>query len=109
MIDLCMLAISLFALIWGIMEYKKHKKEKDNELFSMHDREYMENPKIQKVVRYLHKHSPSDEKPEPFETETFLRFFEELGLYLDQADLNMDKVDYFFGYYIRRMFESERG
>ena len=49
----------------------------------------MDNTHIQKVVRYLRDFDASDEEPDAYEVEVFLRYFEELGTYLKRKSLIM--------------------
>ena len=69
----------------------------------------MENEKVQKVVKYLRKIEPEKEQPSVYELELFLRFFEELGLYLGKSSIKPKEVKSFFGYYLQELYESEKG
>ncbi len=52
---------------------------------------------------------PDDVKPRPYQTELFLRFFEELGVYLRNDNLPKDDVINFFGFYLEQIYKTERG
>lgn len=106
----CVLAI--MAIIAGIVswiEYKGHKQKANNKLLSQLNKRYIDNKDIQVVVRYLRKIDADDTKPKPYQTELFLRFFEELGVYLGDNNLPKEDVVNFFGYYLERMYETDRG
>lgn len=44
-----------------------------------------------------------------YQLEVFLRFFEELGLYMDTNSLETNDVDKFFGYYLRQLYTTSNG
>lgn len=106
----CILAI--MAIIAGFVswfEYRSHKQKENNKLLSQLNKRYINNKDIQIVVKYLRKIDPDDTKPTPYQTELFLRFFEELGVYLRYNNLQIDDVINFFGYYLERLYETDRG
>ena len=106
----CVLAI--MAIIAGVVswfEYRSHKQKENNKLLSQLNKRYINNTGIQIVVKYLCKIDADDIKPKPYQTELFLRFFEELGVYLRNNNLPKEDVVNFFGYYLERMYESDRG
>lgn len=106
----CVLAI--MAIIAGVVswfEYRSHKQKENNKLLSQLNKRYISNEHIQAVVKYLRKIDADDSKPKPYQTELFLRFFEELGVYLRNNNLPKEDVVNFFGYYLDRMYETDRG
>lgn len=106
----CILAI--MAIIAGAVswfEYKSHKQKENNKLLSQLNRRYVNSEDIQSVVRYLREVGADDTKPTPYQTELFLRFFEELGVYLRDNDNLKDDFDNFFGFYLKRMYQTDRG
>lgn len=107
----CVLAI--MAIIAGLVswfEYRSHKQKENNKLLSQLNKRYIENQDIQTVVKYLRKIDADKETtPSPYQTELFLRFFEELGVYLRNNSLPQDDVVNFFGYYLERMYETNEG
>ncbi len=44
-----------------------------------------------------------------YQLEVFLRFFEELGLYMKTDSLKAKDVDKFFGYYLRQLYTTPNG
>lgn len=106
----CILAI--MAIIAGVVswnEYKNHKQKENNKLLSQLNRRYTCNNDIQFVVRYLREIDPDKDKPRPYQTELFLRFFEELGVYLGNKSLPKDDVMNFFGFYLEQLYKTEKG
>ena len=101
--------ITFGGVVIGCWEYGKHVDEKKNELFSHLNKEYLKSEDIQDVVKYLQHTNPTNEKPTPYQVNIFLRFFEEMGLYLENKDIDAQKVNYFFGYYFNELLTSEKG
>ncbi|MBQ7421800.1 MAG: hypothetical protein IJV27_06660 [Prevotella sp.] len=104
--------LAIMAVVAGfisLIEYCSHKQKENNKLFSQLNKRYINNTDIQIVVRYLRKIDADDIKPKPYQTELFLRFFEELGVYLRNDNLPQKDVVNFFGYYLERMYETDRG
>ena len=101
------------AIIAGLVswfEYRSHKQKENNKLLSQLNKRYIENQDIQTVVKYLRKIDADKETtPSPYQTELFLRFFEELGVYLRNNSLPQDDVVNFFGYYLERMYKTDIG
>lgn len=100
------------AIVAGIIswfEHTSHKQKENNKLLSQLNNRYLNDKDIQSVIRYIRVIAPDDDKPKPYQTELFLRFFEELGVYLRDDSLPIEDVDNFFGYYLKRLYESERG
>lgn len=106
------LGILIVAVVAAIISYKElcsHKNKEDNKLLSQLNMRYINNKDIQAVVKYLREIEPSDTEPDAYQIEIFLRFFEELGLYLKTNSLKMEDVSVFFGYYFNRYETTERG
>ena len=106
----CVLAF--MAIIAGVVswfEYRSHKEKENNKLLSQLNKRYINNNDIKIVVKYLRMVDADDTKPKPYQTELFLRFFEELGVYLRNNNLPKDDVVNFFGYYLERMYKTDRG
>lgn len=61
------------------------------------------------MLRYLREFDASDEEPAAYQVELFLRFFEELAVYLKSKSLNPDDVKQFFDFYFRQFESSDRG
>lgn len=102
-------AIAAFiAVIYGIKEYKHHKKEEKIQLLLKYNERYMTDPTIKKVVSYIIKTETfklsetknSQELPSLHEKELFMRFFEELYILIEDGQLPKDKVYYLFSYYL---------
>lgn len=103
------LAIAAGALWYTREEYLSHAVKEDNKLFSQLNRRYEKNHNIQKVVRYLRDFEASDKEPSLYQLELFLRFFEELGLYMETDSIDTDRVNIFFGHYLRQLYKTKRG
>ena len=110
MVAECILAI--MAIIAGVVswfEYRSYKQKENNKLLSQLNKRYLNSKDIQTVVRYLRDIDADDTKPNPYQTELFLRFFEELGVYLRNNDKLKDDFDNFFGYYLKQIYIKDRG
>ena len=101
--------MAIIAGLISFIEYKNHKPKEYNKLLSQLNRRYLNNNDIQVVVRYLREIDADNEVPRPYQTELFLRFFEDLGVYLRNGNLPIEDVDNFFGFYLERMYNTERG
>ena len=69
----------------------------------------MNTAEIQKVVRYLRENEPDNNEPSAYEIELFLRFFEELAVYLNTGSLKPNDIREFFDFYFERFEKNERG
>ena len=108
-ISLGLLLVAILAAIISYREYHGHKTKEDNKLLSQLNKRYVENDDVQTVVRYLRWNDPSNKAPTAYQIDLFLRFFEELGVYLKSGSLTRDNVLNFFGYYLFRFDNCERG
>ena len=104
---MAVMAIAAGVVSWR--EHKRHKTQKNDKLLSQLNRRYIGNNDIQTVVKYLRKIDASDEVPNAYQTELFLRFFEELGVYLRNDSLPVEDVKNFFNFYLKQMYATERG
>lgn len=106
----CILAImAIIAGAVSLFEYNSHKQKENNKLLSQLNRRYINNEDIQTVVKYLRNIDADDTKPSTYQTELFLRFFEELGVYLRDNDEFKDDFNNFFGFYLEQMYSKDRG
>lgn len=108
-IQLGILIVAVVAAIISLVELHSHKAKENNKLLSQLNRRYLSSEDIQVVVRYLRKFDASDEEPTAYQVELFLRFFEELAVYLKTKSLKKDDVKEFFNYYFYRFETSDRG
>lgn len=108
-IQLGLLVVAIVAVVVSIVELQSHKKKENNKLLSQLNNRYILTPEVQKVVRYLRENEPSDEEPSAYEVELFLRFFEELAVYLNTGSLKPEDIREFFNHYFDRFENSERG
>lgn len=108
-IDLLILIVALSAFILSIIELRSYKQKENNKLLSQLNRRYLENSNVQAVVKYLREIDSSNVIPTAYQIELFLRFFEELGVYLRNNSLKVEDVKNFFGYYFERFEKSDRG
>ena len=106
----CILAImAVCASIISLIEYQGHKEKENNKLLSQLNRRYLGSSEIQKVVRYLRDFDADNKPLSSYEIELFLRFFEELGVYMRKDNLPVEDVRNFFNYYFERFYTTERG
>ena len=84
----CILALmAIVAAIFSWIELQSHKEKENNKLLSQLNRRYIGNEDIQAVVKYLRDFEADDAKPTSYQVELFLRFFEELGVYMRKDNL----------------------
>lgn len=114
--DIIKLLIELVTVIVAILTvwqawkaYSAHNITEYHKLFSQLNKRYENNEDMQDVVRYLRDKEPSDKQPSLYQLEVFLRFFEELGLYMKTDSIKSEDVNRFFGYYLRQVYTSPRG
>ena len=103
------MVVAIVAVVVSIVELQSHKKKENNKLLSQLNNRYILTPEVQKVVRYLRENEPSDEEPSAYDVELFLRFFEELAVYLNTGSLKPEDIREFFNHYFDRFEKSERG
>lgn len=108
-IDLLILIVAGLAFILSIIELSSYKQKENNKLLSQLNKRYLANDNMQAVVKYLREIDPSKEKPSPYQTELFLRFFEELGVYLRHNNQLLLDFYIFFNYYFKQLYVSEKG
>jgi hypothetical protein len=101
--------MAIVATIFSWKEIQSHKEKENNKLLSQLNRRYLDSQEIQKVVRYLREFDAGEEKPSSYEIELFLRFFEELGVYMRKDNLPIEDVRNFFNYYLEQLYTTERG
>lgn len=99
---------ALFAIIVAFFEYKQLKGRRKSELFSELNKRYLADEKnIQPVIRYLSHLHPNAPVPEGYQIELFLRFFEEIDVYLKEEALDEETTYHLFAYYCLEIFEPE--
>ena len=108
-INLLILIVALAAFILSIRELWSYKQKENNKLLSQLNNRYLENKDMQAVVKYLRDIDPTNEEPSAYQVELFLRFFEELNVYLRHGNLKPDDVITFFNFYFDRLYHTERG
>ena len=108
-IEVITLILAIIAVYQTWKEFKSHKHTEYHKLFSQLNRRYERNTDMQDVVKYLRNKEPFGEKPSMYQLEVFLRFFEELGLYMKTNSLETNDVDKFFGYYLRQLYTTPNG
>jgi hypothetical protein len=108
-INLGLLIVAIIAVVISIIQLRSHNYREDRKLFSQLNDRYVNNKNIQDVVRYLRDFDPEDTMPSSYQVELFLRFFEELGMYLETKSINEKDVYVFFDYYFERFENSTTG
>lgn len=110
--DYINIGILIVAVVAAIISYKElccHKNKENNKLLSQLNKRYIGNKDVQVVVKYLRKKDPSNDEPDAYQVELFLRFFEELGVYLKTKSIKKKDVKEFFGFYFNQYETTERG
>ena len=106
-IDFCIMVVAIIAACISYKEWYSHKTKEYNKLLSQLNERYINNKDIQTVVKYLRYTEPSDSQPDAYQIDLFLRFFEELGVYLENNSIKKEDVRNFFNYYIEQFFKPE--
>lgn len=109
LIDLGILIVAIAAFVISMKELYSHKTKEDNRLLSELNNRYINNQDIQTEVRYLRETDPSNALPSAYQIDLFLRFFEELGVYLENKSIKKDDVGNFFNFYLRQFYTTDRG
>ena len=100
---------TFISVIYVYIQYKSYKKKEEYELFSDLNKRYQDNDDIQTVIKYLRDNEYEDVQPTVYQLEIFLRFFEELGMYMQSNSIDTLNVEKFFLYYLEKLYTSERG
>ena len=108
-IDLLILIVAASAFILSIIELRSYKQKENNKLLSQLNNRYLENHNVQAVVKYLRVNDPTDKKPTAYQIDLFLRFFEELGVYLRHNKQVALDFYVFFNFYYKQLNETKRG
>ena len=108
-INLLLLIVALSAFILSIHELRSYKRKENNKLLSQLNKRYLGNNDMQAVVKYLRDIDPEGDEPSAYQVELFLRFFEELYVYLRHDGLKPEDLREFFNYYLDRLYHTERG
>lgn len=103
------LIIAIAAAIISLVQLRSHNAKENNKLLSQLNKRYTGNKDVQVVVKYLRKKDPSNDEPDAYQVELFLRFFEELGVYLKTKSIKKKDVKEFFGFYFNQYETTERG
>ena len=109
LINLGILIVAIAAFVFSLFELRSHKTKEDNKLLSQLNKRYLESEDIQIVVKYLRVTEPSIHQPNAYQIDLFLRFFEELGVYLENKSIKKKDVGNFFNFYLERFYSTERG
>ncbi|MBQ9286973.1 MAG: hypothetical protein IJ212_00910 [Bacteroidaceae bacterium] len=108
--ELIAAGVAFLAVIISWHQYKLYKARERSKVFTSLNVRYLESEDVQAVVKYLSKTGrPATEIPDDYRTELFLRFFEEVGVYLESESLEPKPVEQLFGYYLYEIFTSEKG
>ena len=107
--DWGLLLTAIITVIYTHREFIGYKEKEYNKLLSQLNKRYVGNEAVQVVVRYLRIIDSDDAEPTTNELELFLRFFEELGLYLKKGSVKVEDVESFFGFYLKQLYTSDKG
>lgn len=80
-------------------------KERSALVFKNMNKVFVQDKNIQAVIRYLNQ--KETDEPKVNELELFLRFFEELDVYMREGDSNKHIINDLFYYYCRELIHSE--
>lgn len=108
-VDYITAATAVFAVIFSWFQYSLYKKRERSKIFSQLNERYLANKDVQLVVKNLSKTGFTTEAPTDYQTELFLRFFEEVGVYLKSRSIKPKPVEQLFGYYLKEIFTSAKG
>lgn len=109
LINLLLLLVAFAAFVISVIEWYSHKTKEDNKLLSQLNERYIKNKDVQTVVKYLRVTEPSKFQPNAYQIDLFLRFFEELGVYLGNNSIKKKNVRTFFNFYLEQFFNTDRG
>lgn len=109
LIDMGILIVAIAAFAISVKEWFSHKTKEDNKLLSQLNKRYLNNWHIQSVVKYLRETDPSNTLPSPYQIDLFLRFFEELGVYLKNKSIQKEDVNEFFNFYLKQFYTTDQG
>ncbi len=107
--DFGLLICAFIAMVISFFQLRSHNAKENNKLLSQLNERYIRNENVQFVVKYLREIEPSDKEPDAYQVELFLRFFEELGAYLNTKSLKKNDVKEFFDFYFERFEREPRG
>ncbi|MBR0117641.1 MAG: hypothetical protein IJM04_10220 [Prevotella sp.] len=107
--DWGLLITAIITIIYTHQEFMGYKEKEYNKLLSQLNKRYVSNKDVQDVVQYLRIVDPENKVPSTYQLELFLRFFEELGLYLKTKSIKVTDVDSFFGFYLKQLYTSDKG
>ena len=107
--DFGLLICAFIAMVISFFQLRSHNAKENNKLLSQLNKRYLNNDDVQTVVRYLREFDASNSEPSSYQVEVFLRFFEELGVYLKTESLKPTDVGTFFNYYFKQYETTDRG
>lgn len=84
--------------MFSIYRVQETREKENNKLFSLLNKRFLNSENIQTVVRYLREIDADAKVPRPYQTELFLRFFEELGVYMKNYNLPKKDVKDFLNF-----------
>ena len=106
------LGISAYTVRVSLKQFRLYKERERSKIFSKLNEMYLSNQEVQAVVKYLTIDKPTKEQakePDEYQTELFLRFFEEVCVYMKSDSIEPEQVDKLFGYYLKEIFNSDKG
>ena len=99
---------ALVAILVAAFEYRQLKEKRKSELFSEFNKRYLSDEKnVQPVIRYISRLYPDAPVPKGYQIELFLRYFEELDVYLKKKVLDEETTYHLFAYYCLEIFKPE--
>jgi hypothetical protein len=108
-IQLGLLIVAVIAIVISFYQLRSHNAKENNKLLSELNERYVGNSNVQDVVKYLRKIDPENTEPTAYQVELFLRFFEELGVYLKTKSIKKKDVKEFFDFYFEQFETAPRG
>lgn len=99
--------VTLFALSITWFEYLNHKNTQKNIIFNKLNDIYYQNHAVRRVAVYLSNDERNAREPTAFETEAFLRFFEEVQVCIEDGQIGKERAYDLFSYYCMDIMDKK--
>lgn len=116
-LDVLLVIITGWAFIYARKEYRLHRKREKAETIARFNERYSNDKNIEAVVKLLMNEKNGEEKAKDglrdkslnYQKEMFLRFFEELQIFMEAGSLDTKLVYDTFAHYALKAFEKGTG
>ena len=116
------LVTSVIAVIYAVVEHQNHKDEEKTKILCEYNYRYSTDKNISKVVRWILKVAKTDKdgviididlemsstRPDIYDKEIFMRFFEELQTMIDEGLMNPKDASNMFGFYAKQFHKYSK-